>query len=52
VGPPSKFHDEPGNLWRRPGGLLLAKTTRESSQLRVALDGPIAQLDAQAPAEA
>ena len=34
------------------GGLLLAKTTRESSQLRVALDGAIAHLRTHAPAPA
>jgi TetR/AcrR family transcriptional regulator, transcriptional repressor for nem operon len=32
------------------GGLLLAKTTRESDQLRVALDGAIKHLRAHAPA--
>ena len=31
------------------GGLLLAKTTRDSGQLRVALDGAIAQLRTHAP---
>jgi AcrR family transcriptional regulator len=31
------------------GGLLLAKTTRDSAQLRIALDGAVAQLRAQAP---
>jgi hypothetical protein len=30
-------------------GLLLAKTSRESSQLQVALDGAIAQLRTHAP---
>jgi AcrR family transcriptional regulator len=34
------------------GGLLLAKTTRDSSQLRVALDGAIAHLRTHAPARA
>ena len=34
------------------GGLLLAKTTRDSSQLRVALDGAIAHLRTHAPAPA
>jgi TetR/AcrR family transcriptional repressor of nem operon len=33
------------------GGLLLAKTTRDSAQLRIALDGAVAQLRAQAPAK-
>jgi TetR/AcrR family transcriptional regulator, transcriptional repressor for nem operon len=32
------------------GGLLLAKTTRDSTQLRIALDGAIAHLRAHAPA--
>jgi TetR/AcrR family transcriptional regulator, transcriptional repressor for nem operon len=32
------------------GGLLLAKTTRDSTQLRIALDGVIAHLRAHAPA--
>jgi hypothetical protein len=33
------------------GGLLLAKTSRDSRQLRTALDGAIAQLRAHAPAQ-
>jgi len=33
------------------GGLLLAKTTRDSAELRIALDGAVAQLRAQAPAK-
>jgi TetR/AcrR family transcriptional regulator, transcriptional repressor for nem operon len=33
------------------GGLLLAKTTRDSTQLRIALDGAVAQLRAHAPAQ-
>jgi hypothetical protein len=31
------------------GGLLLAKTSRDSDELRIALDGAIAQLGAPAP---
>jgi AcrR family transcriptional regulator len=34
------------------GGLLLAKTTRDSNQLRIALDGAIAQLRTSAPTAA
>jgi AcrR family transcriptional regulator len=34
------------------GGLLLAKTARDPDKLRIALDGAIAQLGAQAPARA